>query len=81
VAVLRSGSVWVPCLAHAGNNLVIGTLASPLLTEGGGLDPLTVDLLELIPLAAICAWILLSRQLRRSTDAGARTPTRVPLVA
>jgi membrane protease YdiL (CAAX protease family) len=72
---LRSGSVWVPCLAHAGNNLVIGTLSSPLLTEGGGLDPLTVDLLELIPLAAICAWILLTRQLRPSTDVGARTPT------
>jgi uncharacterized protein len=72
---LRSGSVWVPCLAHAGNNLIIGTLAFPLLVEGGGLDPSTVELLELIPLVALCAWILLTGQLRPSRDAGALTPT------
>jgi membrane protease YdiL (CAAX protease family) len=69
---LRSGSVWVPCLAHAGNNLIIGTLSSPLLVEAGGLEALTVDLLELIPLGAICGWILLTRQLGPSTRAGER---------
>jgi membrane protease YdiL (CAAX protease family) len=72
---LRSGSVWVPCLAHAGNNLIIGTLSFPLLVEGGGLDPSTVELLELIPLVALCAWILLTGQLRPSRDAGALKPT------
>jgi CAAX protease family protein len=61
---LRSGSVWVPCLAHAGNNLIIGTLSFPFLVEGGGLDPSTIELLELIPLAAFCAWILLTGQLK-----------------
>jgi hypothetical protein len=44
-----SGSVWVPCLAHAGNDLIIGTLSFSLLVDGGGLDPSTVQLLELIP--------------------------------
>lgn len=73
---LRSGSVWVPCLAHAGNNLVIGTLSSALLVDAGGLDPSTVDLLELIPLAAICAWILLAGQLASSAGAAEPTPTK-----
>jgi membrane protease YdiL (CAAX protease family) len=71
---LRSGTVWVPCLAHAGNNLIIGMLAFPLLVEGGGLDPSTSDLLELIPLAALCAWILLGGQLRSARDARVRKP-------
>jgi uncharacterized protein len=61
---LHSGSVWVPCLAHAGNNMIIGTLSSALLVEEGGLDPSTVELLMSVPLGAICAWILLSGQLR-----------------
>lgn len=26
---LRSGSIWVVCLAHAGNNMIIGTLSPP----------------------------------------------------
>jgi membrane protease YdiL (CAAX protease family) len=70
----RSGTVWVPCLAHAGNNLVIGTLSFPLLVEQGGFDRWAVNLLELAPLAAIVAWILLTGRLhdpertaRRST--------------
>jgi membrane protease YdiL (CAAX protease family) len=71
---LRSGSVWVPCLAHAGNNMIIGTLSSALLVDAGGLDPSTVDLLELIPLAAICAWILLRGQLAALGDAGEPAP-------
>ncbi|MBF9133276.1 CPBP family intramembrane metalloprotease [Plantactinospora sp. S1510] len=64
---LRSGSVWVPCLAHAGNNMVIGTLSAALLTDAGGLDPAAADLLGLVPLAAICAWILLTGRLAPST--------------
>jgi membrane protease YdiL (CAAX protease family) len=71
---LRSGTVWVPCLAHAGNNMIIGTLSTPLLVEGGGLDPYTVGLLELIPLAALCAWILLTGRLSPARDAAVRRP-------
>jgi len=47
--------------------MIIGTLSSALLVEEGELDPLTVELLELVPLGAICAWILLSGQLARAT--------------
>lgn len=71
---LRSGTVWVPCLAHAGNNMIIGTLSTPLLVEGGGLDPYTVGLLELIPLATLCAWILLTGRLSPARDAGVHRP-------
>lgn len=71
---LRSGSVWVPCIAHAGNNLVIGMLFTALLTDGGGLDPSTVDLLEFVPVAAIAAWIVLSGQLKAAAGAGEFEP-------
>jgi membrane protease YdiL (CAAX protease family) len=67
---LRSGSIWVPCVAHAGNNMIISGLSAPLLVEGAGLDPSVVDLVALIPLGAICAWILLSGRLRSVPDAG-----------
>ncbi|MFC6022391.1 CPBP family intramembrane glutamic endopeptidase [Plantactinospora solaniradicis] len=65
---LRSGSVWVACLAHAGNNIVIGTLSAALLIDAGGLDPASADLLSLVPLAAICAWILLTGRLTPSLN-------------
>jgi membrane protease YdiL (CAAX protease family) len=67
---LRSGSIWVSCLAHAGNNMIIGTLSSALLVDAGGLDPSTVALLELVPLTAISAWILLTRQLATPSNSG-----------
>ncbi|WP_051393560.1 CPBP family intramembrane glutamic endopeptidase [Glycomyces arizonensis] len=70
----RSGSIWVPCLAHAGNNLVIGTFSYPLLVEQGGFDRWSVNLLELAPLLVLVVWILLAggfgdreRTERRST--------------
>lgn len=81
---LRSGSIWVACLAHAGNNLILGTCATILLEEDGGLDPATVALLELATLAVIASWILLTRRLvapqptgsvTRSSD-GPRTTVR-----
>ncbi|MEO3927643.1 type II CAAX endopeptidase family protein [Micromonosporaceae bacterium B7E4] len=65
---LRSGSVWVACLAHAGNNMVIGTLSAVLLVDAGGLDAASADLLGLAPLAAICAWILLTGRLAPSAN-------------
>ncbi|WP_336211842.1 CPBP family intramembrane glutamic endopeptidase [Nonomuraea sp. LPB2021202275-12-8] len=66
---LRSGSVWVPCLAHAGNNLIIGTFSFLFLAEGGGLDMPTIELLQLVPLSALCAWILLTGRLHPSREA------------
>lgn len=65
---LRSGSVWVACLAHAGNNMILGTLSAALLVDAGGLDSSTVALLELVPLTAICVWILLGKRLVAPVD-------------
>ena len=62
---LRSRSVWVPCVAHAGNNLIIGAVSGALLVDGSGLDPAIVDMLDIVPLAVIAGWILLSGQLNR----------------
>jgi hypothetical protein len=50
-----------------------------LLVDAGGLNRSTADLLELIPLAALCAWIVLAGQLRPSRDAGTRTPAAAVL--
>ena len=62
---VRSGTVWVPCVAHAGNNMIISAISGALLMDGAGLDPATVDLIGLAPLAAIAGWIVLSGQLSR----------------
>jgi membrane protease YdiL (CAAX protease family) len=71
---LRSGSVWVPCIAHAGNNLTIGSLSEVLLIEGAGLDDVTVELLALAPLAAIALWILLTGRLTNAKPPGSPDP-------
>lgn len=70
----RSGTVWVPCLAHAGNNMIIGGLTPALLVEGGGLGPYQVGLLELAPLALLGVWIVSTGRLSASRAAGTRTP-------
>ncbi|MEU5870798.1 CPBP family intramembrane glutamic endopeptidase [Glycomyces sp. NPDC047369] len=57
---LASGSIWVPSLAHAGNNLVIGTFSEPLLEA---FAPWQVNLLQAAPLLAVCAWIVLTGRL------------------
>lgn len=64
---LRSGSIWVASLAHAGNNMIIGNLNSVFLVETAGLSSSTVAMLEFVPLAAICGWILLTKQLHTHT--------------
>jgi membrane protease YdiL (CAAX protease family) len=76
---IRSRSVWVPCLAHAGNNLVIGTFSWALLVESG-IDPATVDLLGLVPLALICAWIVGTGRLNARANAVA-SPAPAPVRA
>nr|WP_194201834.1 NAD(P)-binding domain-containing protein [Glycomyces albidus] len=78
---LRSGSVWVACLAHAGNNLVIGTFGHPLLVEQGGFAGWQVNLLESAPLAAVCAWILLTGRLTAAGMAQNTAATGIPAAA
>jgi membrane protease YdiL (CAAX protease family) len=60
---LRTRSVWSSSLAHAGTNMVLATLSTALLAGGAKIDWAVDDLLQSVPLAAICAWIILSGQL------------------
>lgn len=71
---LRSGSVWVPCVAHAGSNLIVGTLSEVLLIDGAGLDATTVELLGLVPVVAIALWILLTGRLTAAKLPGSPGP-------
>src|SRR5215217_3376059 len=61
---LSTRSVWSSSLAHAGTNMVLATLSTTLLLGGAKIDWAVNDLVQSVPLAAICAWIILSRQLR-----------------
>lgn len=64
---LRSGTIWTPSLAHAGNNLIFALLTAILLTrgEGGELEPLLVTLLTMVPMVPLCAWVLLTGRYRQ----------------
>ncbi|MEU8782802.1 CPBP family intramembrane glutamic endopeptidase [Streptomyces sp. NPDC048637] len=65
----RSGSVWVASLAHAGNNMVLFLILGEMLDEAEGLGAVTPMLLVLVPLAAICLWIVGGRRVSlRQTD-------------
>ncbi|TQF07925.1 CPBP family intramembrane metalloprotease [Kitasatospora acidiphila] len=64
----RSGSIWPPALAHAGNNMVLSLLVSQLLS-GTGLGDLALTLLP-VPALALCAYAT-TRGLRRSAAAPA----------
>ncbi|NYI05136.1 CPBP family intramembrane glutamic endopeptidase [Allostreptomyces psammosilenae] len=59
----RSKSIWVPSLAHAGNNMVIGVLSESVLMESGGMSATAVNALGLVPLGAVAAWVLLTGRL------------------
>ena len=61
---LSTRSVWSSSLAHAGTNMVLATLSASLLVGGAKIDWAINDLLQSVPVAAICAWIILSGQLR-----------------
>jgi len=71
---IRSGTIWTASLAHAGNNMVLSLLTASLLTsgEGGSLDAIVVTLLMLVPMGALCLWIVLSGQLSARKEAAAR---------
>ena len=61
---LRSDSIWVPSLAHAGNNMVLAMLTGMLLA-GGKVDEIGLILLPTVPMAAICLWLLVTGKLTR----------------
>ncbi|SHF15151.1 CAAX protease self-immunity [Streptoalloteichus hindustanus] len=57
---IRGGSIWLPSLAHAGNNMVLSLLAGALLTGGAGLGVMAVTLITAVPMAVLTAFIVLS---------------------
>ena len=63
--LLRSGSVWPACLAHAATNS-IGASLTVLLFLGGPdlLFTSYLGLLGWIPLGALCLWIILTGQMK-----------------
>src|SRR3712207_130236 len=68
---LSTRSVWSSSLAHAGTNMVLATLSTALLVGGAKIDWAVNDLLQSVPLAAICAW--------RSSSADNFEPTGFPI--
>lgn len=64
---LRSRSIWVPSLAHAGNNLVLSLLVGDLLT--GTLGDTMITALLAAPLGVVAAWIVLTGRLRSAVGA------------
>jgi membrane protease YdiL (CAAX protease family) len=79
---LRTGSIWPGTLFHAANNTAIGSSTLTTLTyamTGRGWDWSWISwVLSLIPLAALCAWIILTGQLRSqgtTEGAGEESPT------
>nr|WP_269328707.1 CPBP family glutamic-type intramembrane protease [Kineosporia babensis] len=52
----HSGSIWVPSLAHAGNNFVLWALAGALMIDSGQLSSSTVNLVACIPLSLLAIW-------------------------
>jgi hypothetical protein len=61
---LSTRSVWSSSLAHAGTNMVLATLSTALLVGGAKIAWAVNDLLQSVPLGAICVWIILSGRLR-----------------
>ncbi|MFI1853435.1 lysostaphin resistance A-like protein [Streptomyces sp. NPDC020480] len=55
---LRSRTVWVASLAHAGNNMVLFLLTGQLLGTGAdGLGAIATMLLTTVPVAALAGWL------------------------
>ncbi|GLY79954.1 CPBP family intramembrane glutamic endopeptidase [Actinoallomurus iriomotensis] len=65
----RSGSVWAPSLAHAGNNMVLSLLTGELLSKLGAT---ATTLLMALPIGAVAAWILLTGRLGTGRRAAPR---------
>ncbi|GAA3641364.1 hypothetical protein GCM10022223_70760 [Kineosporia mesophila] len=52
----RSGSIWVPSLAHAGNNFVLWMLPSALMVDTGQISGEMLNLIGVIPLIPLVIW-------------------------
>jgi len=62
---LRTGSIWASSLAHAATNAVGGSLTMLLFAgRPGGIFVSYLGILSWIPLGALCAWIVLTGQLK-----------------
>lgn len=57
----RSGSIWVPGLAHAGNNMVLFLVLGEFLDKEAGLGAVWPMALSAVPMAAVCLWLLAAR--------------------
>jgi uncharacterized protein len=67
---LKSGCVWVTCLAHAATNGVGGGLTAYMFLSGGHfLLTSYLGVLGWVPLGILCAWILLTGRLASRPDA------------
>jgi membrane protease YdiL (CAAX protease family) len=66
----RSGSIWPPCFAHAGNNFVLAPLTTALLLGHSGFGPAGIQLLVVLVLVAVAA-VPLARTGARPARAGA----------
>jgi membrane protease YdiL (CAAX protease family) len=68
---LRTGSIWASSLAHAATNAVGGSLTMLLFAgRPGGIFVSYLGILSWIPLGALCAWIVLTGQLRQESTSG-----------
>lgn len=52
----RSGSIWVPSLAHAGNNFVLWMFPSVLMVDTGQISGEMLNLVGCIPLTVLAVW-------------------------
>lgn len=66
---LASKTVWVPSLAHAGNNMVIGLITELLLVEHGDLDNVSVMFVLSVPLGIAALFMVRGRLLGRRAAA------------
>ncbi len=72
---MRSGSVWVASLAHAGNNMVLALLVG----IGVGEERVNTGvLLGLVPMAAVGMWLILSGRVASDRADGDRVEALAP---
>jgi membrane protease YdiL (CAAX protease family) len=65
----RTGSVWVTCLAHSATNAIGGSLTALLFLSGDRfLLTSYAGVLGLLPLGAVCLWIVLGKRLASNRE-------------
>jgi membrane protease YdiL (CAAX protease family) len=79
---LRSGTIWSTCVAHAATNAIGGSLI--FLLFSGGPNWILVSYLGVfgwLPLAVVCAWILITGRLNPDQPSKANLKSLPPLPA